>query len=97
MASAERSATWMMPLWIGGVPDHNYKVLCGIQLSWTMDGTQDPVKEHQEAMSEIVRIAKARGAQAMISTGFYSKAMGRKQTTPLRLNKQSFQLIRHVE
>jgi len=86
-----------MPVWSGGTPNRRYRVLCGIQFSWTENGTKSASKQYQEAVDEIVRIAKAKGANEMINMGFDSKVIGHNQTMPIRSSKQYFQLIQYLE
>lgn len=86
-----------MPVWSGGAPNRRYRVLCGIQFSWTENGTKSAVKQYDETVDEIIRIAKAKGAHAMINMGFESKVIGHKQTMPIKASKQYFQLIQYLE
>lgn len=86
-----------MPVWSGGTPDRRYRVLCGIQFSWTENGSKEAAEQYQTAVNEMVRIAKTKGAHAMINIGFDSKIIGHKQTIPIRSNKQYFQLIQYLE
>jgi hypothetical protein len=86
-----------VPVWSGGTPNRRYRVLCGIQFSWTENGSRAASEEYAKAVDEIVRIVKARGAHAMINIGAESKVIGHTQTIPIKQSKQYFQLIQYLD
>ena len=86
-----------MAVWSGGTPDRRYRVLCGIQFSWIENGTKAATKQYDDAVDEIIRMAKDKGANAMIVIGVDSKVIGHRQSMPIRSSKQYFQLIQYLE
>ena len=86
-----------MPVWSGGTPARKYRVVCGIEFHWIQDGSKAATQEYQKAVDQIVSIARAKQANAMIVIGSDSKVTGHRQTVPIRSSKQYFQLIQYLE
>lgn len=86
-----------MPIWTGGTPGRKYRVVCGIEFHWLEDGTKTATKAYQEAVGEVIRIARAKRANALIVIGIDTKTVGHRQTVPIRSHKQYFQVIQYLE
>ena len=86
-----------MPIWTGGTPGRKYRVLCGIEFHWIEDGSKVATQHYQEAVDEIVRIARTKGAHALIVIGIDTKTIGHRQSVPVRSHRQYFQVVQYLE
>jgi hypothetical protein len=86
-----------MPIWTGGTPGRKYRVLCGIEFHWVEDGSKVATRQYQEAVDEITRIARSKGAHALIVIGIDTKTIGHRQTVPIRSHKQYFQVVQYLQ